>query len=83
MMLLATAKTPTGNIVELHEEEGHYLTRRYVLECTIEISEAQAQDWYRTALLRGRAQGAVPAEGEGVMNSCTCPDCGAGIDAPQ
>ena len=53
MTLLATTTTPNGNVIELHEEDGHYLTRLYVMENELELSEDQAQDWYRTARQAG------------------------------
>ena len=45
MTLLSTTPTPNGNYVELHEEDGHYAVRTYVLAKTVEISEAEARRW--------------------------------------
>ncbi|HAM58777.1 MAG TPA: hypothetical protein DCQ64_26545 [Candidatus Rokubacteria bacterium] len=63
MTLLSTMRTPNGNILELHEEEGHYLTRLYVMDTTVEVSEDQARDWCgRTRACGGVIRARFPRE---------------------
>jgi len=51
--LLSTTPTEDGRYVELHEEDGHYAVRTYVLAKTVEISEAEARRWQAQAQLLG------------------------------
>ena len=53
MTLLATTSTPNGNVIELHEEDGCYTTRLFVMESVVEVDEEQARDWYRRARQAG------------------------------
>ena len=53
MTLLSTTPTEDGRYVELHEEDGHYAVRTYVLAKTVEISEAEARRWQAQAQLLG------------------------------